>query len=50
MRTAGGMFPLESATSSFPFTPGAAIDVPESVALALSSSFHYGNDGQSGVV
>jgi len=43
MRSAGATFPcLEMATRSFPFTPGAAIDVPESVSLASSAVFHYG--------
>ena len=44
MRSAGAMRPyLESATSSFPFTPGAAIEVPESAILASSLVFHYEN-------
>lgn len=43
MRSAGALFPCsEIATKSFPFTPGAAIDVPESVAVASSAVFHYG--------
>ena len=50
MSSAGAMLPyLESATSSFPFTPGAAIEVPESVLFSLSlSPIHYEKDGQSG--
>ena len=44
MRPVGVMLPyLESATSSFPFTPGAAIDVPESVSVAVSVVLHYMN-------
>ena len=42
MRSAGSGFPCsEIATRSFPFTPGAAIDVPESVSVASSAVFHY---------
>lgn len=44
MRSAGVVssgLELESATSSFPFTAGAAIDVPESVSVELLPVFHY---------
>jgi len=47
MSSAGGLLPWsERATSSFPFTPGAAMEVPEAVNVASSPVFHYGKDRQ----
>jgi len=47
MSSGGVLLPWsESATSSFPFTPGAAIEVPENVAVAVSVAFVYGKDRQ----